>query len=404
MFFKLSHSYDLYDHLKDSKAKDLIGFIQERVEIPEYVKTAEDCFDPSGDLDDTFALIVKEGSQSFRRFPLGNKTDAWFSQQSFIKSAEHLPVICRGITASNIKLACDYYDIEVEPWVSKMADTRVSLNGFPPNLVDFDNEEIQLYESEAMAKTAYEDKYALPSIGQYKLNTKTEVKTACDWLEKNLRDLKEDGMEDEFCLNLKLACQKHSVPVPEVVEDILDNTIKISSEFLRPHFDERISTLDELETDRVETVKIAYMNIMENCQFMKKWELEEAIKEADEEVLGVVSYRHFMSPKDIVESASDMTKQAQGSTSYIESDYTYETGDPQYLSAARASEANAKKEKAEKIQNKVRETPEMLKGYFDNETISALAKDFKKTYQDMSSEDKQTVQKVYRETVGDSDE
>ena len=397
MFFDLNQSYDLYDHLKDEKGTELINFIQDRVEFPDYVKSAQECEEPIEKLDDTFALIVKEGGQNFRKFQLEDPIDTWFSQQSFIKSAEKLPIICRGIAASNIKKACEYHDIKVDFWVEKMASSVVELFGVPKNMVDFDNEEISIFEADAMSKISFESKFALPSLKKYKLNTISEVKTACDFLKKNLKDFKEDELEEEFSLNLKQACERLLIPVPDLVEDILDNTVKISSEFLKAHFKDRIDSIDPTNKNKAESVKLAYMNISENCEFMKLHELEEAIKEADEKELGLINYFQFMTPSQIV-------KQAYGSTSYIESDYTYETADPQYLAATKAFDGKAQKDKMGLMEKKVAENPNMFKGYFDRDTLENLKKDFNKTYQEMGSEDRQTIQKVYREVVGESDE
>jgi hypothetical protein len=382
MFFKVANSYDLYDFLDKGSQQEIVDEIASEKGFPDFiVKTSSECIFPSDKTDDCFALVAKESNEKYRKFPIDNKIDAWFSQEVFKKTAYDLPIICRGKVANNIKKACSYFDLEVDPWLEKVAESDVKLFGVPCNFVDFDHPEIQAIETDFISKRAYEGKFALPSIEKYPLNTFLEVKTACSFFEKNYDGLKSDFNHEEFAENLKEACDFHSIPASDLLLDTISDKGCLSSDCLSMHLDSRIKKAEELEfpSNVIGDLKLSYTNIRENLPFLKKQDVFEQIKKADDHFFKFETYRNVMSPEAIVKHAADVYVEQEKSAP-INADQT--NGD-------------SYKKDLKLMAEKITKNPTCLRGYFSENIIASLLKDFVGTYNSMSKLDKEAVDKIY---------
>jgi len=153
-------------------------------------------------LDEDFALVViTKTAGKIRKFPLHDEAHIKLASMYFEEANENLSAAERVCAATHIREACDAYEIEADPAISKYA-----ANGFFSNIVEEGvRNEYEKYAELEMTKEASrdisarmevpDDQYALlldnegETIRKYGMPDESHVKIAASYFKKYARDL-----------------------------------------------------------------------------------------------------------------------------------------------------------------------------------------------------------------------
>jgi len=91
--------------------------------VPDFVKQASGLSPESLDHlpDDAFALVMINGEEKLRKFACVDEGNTALSVLYFLKNAEKLPVEAQVKTAENLKIACEWYELDVPEELEKVA-------------------------------------------------------------------------------------------------------------------------------------------------------------------------------------------------------------------------------------------------------------------------------------------
>lgn len=314
MYFNQHLVYDFNDIMKTAETKVSFGKqLRDGGDIPAYVMdNKEKILDPSSIPASQFGLVIKEAGQIHKRFPLNDKGSSWLSQQSFVQNFQNIPLYSQAKTARCIKEACAHYEINIHPFIHESSQYATDESNF----TDFDETDVKVAEDELSCVFKYSRKFALETEGRYPLNTNHEIKVACDYFIENYEDLNEYGKAKEYASNLKTACIKSSVSVPDEVNAYCDDHTEIDLNVLKFAFDERTSMCEKYDWDEEKTAnaKLAYQSIYDDAPYSNKMDLVKRILRADEKFFKIAQYNHFASPRKVVfDFAKDATS-SEGQT------------------------------------------------------------------------------------------
>jgi len=371
IYFDPTEVYDFHDYLLQGQAQELVEGVKTASEIPPFIAANKAPFVDRHNLQDHhFAILIKEGGETYRRFPIRTIADTWLSQKCFEKNFHKMPVFAQIKTASFLKQSCDFFGIEASDFILKCAENDVYKNqDGPPQLVDYDDQTIQYYEDLSKQEKQAEERWAVPSEEAYPLNNQREVQVACDYLKKNASDLQGLGQFDEFATNLKVACMVHSVNVPDFVDLATSDT----SEFNKSNFDYLCSIREKLAFDlgkskeEREDIKGQLMKLGEDVQLLNKQDALARFYSVDK-MLGISAYVGIPDPNMMFKGAFD----GEPKVTDISTEETFTRPDH---TAKHFDSSNLDQHSMDFIRKLASEKPEAFSGFFSDEEIVKIARD-----------------------------
>jgi hypothetical protein len=110
--------------IRDDEAGEVLRSIWPSEEqLPDLVKTAQ-AITPELDAklpDDLFALVLRDGDVTMRKFACIDAGNTALSVEYFLKTAHKLPAEAQQVGASNLVTACGWYDIDPPEQLQKIA-------------------------------------------------------------------------------------------------------------------------------------------------------------------------------------------------------------------------------------------------------------------------------------------
>jgi hypothetical protein len=113
----------ILDVADDQRGEILRSVFPTAASMPNFVKSAQYVGESQrSSLPDTmFALVLRDGDVSLRKFACATSGDTALSVEYFMKTAHKLPVEAQKVAARNLCEACSWYDIEPPEGLQKVA-------------------------------------------------------------------------------------------------------------------------------------------------------------------------------------------------------------------------------------------------------------------------------------------
>ncbi len=108
----------------DDKTGDVLRSVYaERADVPDLVKNASPVSAERRETlpDDVFALVLRNGDTTLRKFACIDEGNTALSVLYFIKNAHKLPEEAQKVAAANLCTACGWYDFAVPEALEKIA-------------------------------------------------------------------------------------------------------------------------------------------------------------------------------------------------------------------------------------------------------------------------------------------
>jgi hypothetical protein len=394
MFFNPFETYDWNDMLSDKTQKLAFSARIKKLEnkIPEVVKNSSERTPVIESLSDgMFALVVKEGGDVHRKFPISSPECTWLSQESFLMNQGKIPLFCRAKTANCIKKACEFFGLEASNFVKSAAQFAID----ETNYTDFDSVEVKQAQDEYNYKSRFVSRFALGDAKTFPLNTELEIKTACDFFSANHKSMDDDKIAEEFATNLKTACIRNKIAVPDIVYEYTNDCAPVSKEAMEILLKDRIDIADNFDWDeeKKESVKKSYEMVAEQAPYMRPSQIREMIRETDGRIYGFDSHRRIASPELVVEYA---TKQAlvNNSSSVLFDDPTQPKTDLNMFS----DENSLRETDYKDFDDELKKNPLIISGYFPDD-VEEKIKDVgsRQAMKNMERTDKKLLAGLIRE-------
>ena len=397
MYFNPKTELDFSDMVKtmEGKAK-FVAHVKKAMEIfPTAIKEASAGKVRLEDLSNgKFAMVVRQNKNVYRKFPINDSENTWFSQQAFMMNHDNIPLYSKAKTANCIKKACEYFDLEVSDFVSSCSKYAFEEGNF----LDLDDESVKIAIDEFKYKTDLNSDFALPSEGKFTLNTDVEVKMARDYFSRNHKALRKDGKAHEFAENLKIAFIKHKMPIVDLVDQYTDDFVRPDTSLLKEGFESRMRLLPQYsfsKKDR-EIIKQSYDMIAEQAPYLLATEVEDLIKEADGKFFKIHTYNKIASPSVLVDVARTSGKTAM--------EDIYEMGDDDSESSGKpyqqhVEDREVSKEERALFAKKLEDNSNLIKGRFNEETEQDLFNDFELAFSRMEQLDKDIINDIIQRNI-----
>lgn len=115
---------DMYDDVTGETLRSIFPTPQE---IPECVKTAQVVTEQNHVPDELFALVMENEGQVLRKFACVDQGNTVLSTLYFLETGHKLPAEAQKISASNLKIACSWYGLDVPDAIEDIATKNVIL-------------------------------------------------------------------------------------------------------------------------------------------------------------------------------------------------------------------------------------------------------------------------------------
>lgn len=397
MYFNPHEIYDWNDIIKDPTEK--VAFVKRLAKnggIPNFIKEGKESMPDVNSLPDgKFAMVVKEGGDISRRFPIDSAESTWFSQNAFTMNQKKIPLLARAKVANCLKVACEFYNVPVDPFV--LSASQFALD--ESNFTDFDDNEAKIAQDQLTYRSKFINQFALPDEEKFPINTSYEVKQACDFFEDNHKNLDENNKAEEFAAHLKTACIKNQIKVPTLVYEYTNDYAPVKSDLLKVAFESRLEMISQYdwEDEKVENVKQAYELIAQQSEYVRPNQLVEMIKKADGEIFGIANYKHLYSPEYIVYNNDSFSKEAE-----MVRDFGGTEADGKLPNELKPKDSYMENQELqdkdfEAFQRKLDENPLIIKGYFAEDKEDLITSDVEQAYDLMDSDDKKILSRLIKE-------
>lgn len=111
---------DMHDDLQGEVVRSIYPTIES---VPGQVKTAHrlDASDLDSLPDDVFALVLRQGDVTLRKYACVDEGNTMLNVEYFLKTAHKLPKEAAKLAAQNLMVACDWYGLEAPEELQKVA-------------------------------------------------------------------------------------------------------------------------------------------------------------------------------------------------------------------------------------------------------------------------------------------
>ncbi|RLB79025.1 MAG: hypothetical protein DRH24_13570 [Deltaproteobacteria bacterium] len=167
--------------------------------------------------DSDFALVIKEGAASTRKFPVVDKAHAYVSALMFNKTQDSLPPTIRNKVAANIVKGVAGHTI-TDNTITKAALTASTKLATIATAVE---KRSALKDSDfaLVIKTAEETRRLYP------IDSEAMCKKAAEYFEENYMRMPVDFRHKfAFALTTKIASEEYDVPIPDIVHSYHSNS------------------------------------------------------------------------------------------------------------------------------------------------------------------------------------
>lgn len=240
-----SINYDITDHMVSGNGEKIASFADnlskeaKAFSLPDFEELQER---PDKD----FALVTYHpGQGEMKKFARYNKEITEINLNLLEKEADSLPDEIVKKAAHNLVQAADDFGLDYEGELRKYAEEQGGYTDPSINLTDVDEFAYQ----QKIASVEPIQKWAMPSLAKYPLETSRQIEEACNYFEKHANEF--DPVDAlEFAVNVKKAAEaKEGVHPSDKIEKFASIDPSMFNEDLPTHIDVRKSYLTPEQDD-----------------------------------------------------------------------------------------------------------------------------------------------------------